>query len=776
MSTKSLSLTALPSKELTHWVDARGVSRDTLKEFHIAWTVHKGREWVVIPIPDAEGKTLFYKLKRPHDASPEQPKYIVYPKGSAAALYPIPYLHANLQHVFIVEGEPDALLLLSHGIETVCSTGGAGTFKEEWLSHFPKNIEATLCFDLDLAGRKGEEKVQRLLREQRPDIRFSHIRLPEDLGEGGDVTDFFRRCRETGADPLVAFQALRSPYETSQERKKGGGGNPSESMADKLLRLVTNGNCILFHDQFKETYARFRVDDHWEVWKTRSKQFKRWLGQLLWETEAAAATSETLSTVLNVLEARALFKGELITLENRIAWHEKAIWYDLGDKKCRAVRITSEGWEIIEEPPTLFRRFSHQEEQVVPVRGGSLQGLFLPFVNLADPTQRPLFLVYLVSCFLPGIPHPIPNLHGSQGAAKTTQARMLRRIVDPSKMEVLSFSSNAREFVQQLAHHYFAFFDNISDISDSISDLLCRAVTGEGVSKRELYTDDEDIIYTFRRCIGLNGINPAAKKPDLLDRSILLKLERIPEDKRREERVVLEEFNTVRPAILGAVFDALSAAMRLRESVQLARLPRMADFARWGCAIALALGYTQDEFLNVYYANIAEQHQEAIQDNPVAAAMKAFMDGRMEWEGSMSELHERLAEVAQSEKIDTHAKEWPKAANALSRRLNEAKTNLVEIGITFQSEKGTHGKRMVLILRAGESTADTATSPQNTEESDPFVDDTGGDAPALPIQTSLPVAPPSVSQIQAVEDDGGGSGDISSTPQTLREMGFFKKE
>lgn len=558
----------------------------------------------------------------------------------------------------------------------------------------------------------------------------------------------------------------------STHLKSSGSRVPKQ--ADKLLSLITDQNCSFFHDQYKEPHARFLAGDHYEVWKTRSKQFKRWLAYLLWESEEEGATAETLGTVLNVLEAKALFRGPLIVLENRIAWYEDALWYDLGDRKCRAVRISTNGWAIIEEPPILFRRFAHQEAQVEPVRDGTLD-LLLPFVNLADKTtQSVLLLVYLVSCFIPGIPHPIPNLHGSQGSAKTTLARMLRRIVDPSKMEVLSFPSNSREFVQQLAHHYFAFFDNISEITDSVSDLLCRAVTGEGVSKRELYSDDEDIIYAFRRCIGLNGVNPSAKKPDLLDRSILLKLERIPEEQRREERTVLEEFDAVRPQILGAVFDALSAAMRLRESVQLTRLPRMADFARWGCAIAQTLGYKQEDFLDTYYANIQEQHQEAIQENPVAAAVRAFMENRMEWKGSMSELLERLVEVTETEKIDTKAKEWPKAPNALSRKMNEVKTNLSEIGISIRNEKISQGKRIVIIQKAVENTDNTATPPLPAKESDPFADDTNGDIAEEVTQVPLPVPPPEIVRQQAREETSGDSGDISGTPQTLRDRGFFR--
>lgn len=571
----------------------------------------------------------------------------------------------------------------------------------------------------------------------------------------------------------LVFESIAKRQASQVTETKGGGGNCYIPQPVKILNLVTDGNCLLFHDQFKEPHAQFLVGDHREIWKTRSKQFRRWLAKLLWDTEHEGANSESLATVINVLDAKALYNGEQITLHNRIAWHEGAILYDLGDKPCRAVKITPEGWKIIEDAPILFRRYSHQEEQVLPVRGDSLKTL-MPFVNLADTEEHILLLAYLVSCFLPDIPHPIPNLHGPQGSAKTTLARILRRIIDPSKVEVLSFPSNRREFVQQLAHHYYAFFDNISDISDEVSDLLCRAVTGEGFSKRELYTDDEDVIYAFRRCIGLNGINPAAKKPDLLDRSILLRLERISEENRMEEKEVLASFDAARPAILGAIFDALSMAMRLRPSVILQRLPRMADFARWGCAIARALGYTQEEFLRIYYANIVEQHQEAIAENSVAAAMREFMETRpeREWEGTMSELLKLLAEAAANEKIDTGAREWPKAANVLSRRLNEAKTNLAEIGITIERDKGEHGRRRVLIRRVEKSIADIAAPPTEANGSHELAED----AMAMVQESPSMVSSPYSSQTKEEKTEGGGSDGISEGMSSLKNMGFFSQK
>ena len=151
-------------------------------------------------------------------------------------------------------------------------------------------------------------------------------------------------------------------------------------------------------------------------------------------------------------------------------------------------------------------------------------GELLRFVNLKDPQQKQLLLTYLVSCLIPNIPHPIPIIRGPQGSAKTTMLRFLLCLIDPSETEVLSFPSSRDQLIQQLRHHWAPSYDNLSFLRSDISDELCRAVTGAGFVKRELYTDDDDVIYQIRACVGLNGINNPASKPDLMERALVFAL------------------------------------------------------------------------------------------------------------------------------------------------------------------------------------------------------------------------------------------------------------
>lgn len=493
---------------------------------------------------------------------------------------------------------------------------------------------------------------------------------------------------------------------TDNEGKK----DPRLSQADQLVNLVNDDNCVLFHDQFKEPYAHLLVNDHWENHKIKSKLFSQWLSRLLWEKTGKAANPTSLQSALAVLKGKACFEGQEHHLDTRVVRRDEAIWYDLGTDQWQAVKITSMGWEVVNDPPILFCRYKHQQSQPIPQKtDASYIKKVEGFLNLAKPEYNILFLVYLASCFIPNIPHPIPIVFGPQGAAKSTLAKVLSKLIDPSSTGVSGMPSDQAELVRQLSHHWFIFFDNITAISTLASDLFCRAVTGEAFSKRELYSDDDDVIFAFQHCLGLNGINNCGQKPDLLERALLFRLESIPKRFRKSSFELWKRFEAERPNILGSIFTILAGAMKVKNSINLAELPRMADFTIWGCAITESIGLKHEAFLSAYNSNLNDQNDEAIQENPVALAIVRFMEHKVEWSGSASELLGELNTIADSEKLNAPGNGWPRVAHVLSRRLNEVKTNLAQVGISIAvPPKGPNGKRSIIMRNGRHDSADTA--------------------------------------------------------------------
>lgn len=474
---------------------------------------------------------------------------------------------------------------------------------------------------------------------------------------------------------------------------------PRSSQADVLLELIKPQGAKFFYDRLNNPFASIPIKKHWETWPLKSRQFRRWLSHIFWRAKGKALSSAAVDSVLGVLEGYSCFDGDQIELHNRIAEFKGDFIYDLSNSTWQVIRVSPKGWTIENCFPILFRRYTHQIPQVLSNGVGSDLQRLLDFINLADKSQQILMLVYVVSCFVPGIPHPIAVCFGPQGSSKTTFSKMLRSIVDPSCSPVLSIPRSVNDLLQQLDHNWLPIYDNIDDITREISDILCRAVTGEGSMKRVLYSDDEDMILSFQRCPILNGINIAAQRPDLLSRSIIFRLRPIGKDERKEERVLWENFNTAKPAILRGIFDALSKAMTIYPTITLKEMPRMADFARWGCAIAEALGSTQEEFLAVYGENIRRQNAEAIEANPVAAAVIFFMKFRAAWEGTASDLLKLLDAIASNERINLRRAGWPGGSGALVRRLHEVEVDLKEQGISLMPHK-TNGRKFIEIINA----------------------------------------------------------------------------
>lgn len=603
-----------------------------------------------------------------------------------------------------------------------------GELVKKSLPKFPKKKDASLLKDIkisDIVSKylKKIDEGHNYWRAYCPfhgDDKTPHLYVFESSNQWHCF-----RCKKHGFPVNFVMEKENFQYKDALKKLEELLGISLRSESEKtragdLVQYTQNGNVELFHDDVKEPYAKIKISDHWEIFALKDRGFKRWLTQQYYNDMGDVPNKDAVMGALGVIEAKAVFGGKQHSLHNRVCWHENAIWYDLGN--WEAIRITENAWDLIKDPPILFRRFQHQREHDVSAISRGNPRKILNFINIKDAGEQVLFLTHLVSCFVPGIPHPSLAVHGEQGSAKSTLLKIYKELVDPSAVKILSFPKDNTELVQLLSHHYFAPFDNVSYLSDWQSDALCRACTGEGISKRMLYTDDDDVIYTFMRCVALNGINLAVTKPDLLDRSILLQLESFPKGRRKSDRKFWAEFLQAKGEILGGLLDVLAKAMTIYPTITVEDPPRMADFCEWACAISEALGYGQQAFLDAYSLNIQFQNREAIEASPVGDIVLKFMDDQDEWEGTSSDLLTELELIADALKINIkRMKGWPKAPQTLSKRMNDIKTNLSKEGIFF--EKSRERTKRTLTLRKNKGNIVTTVTSSPSQSADAIKDD-----------------------------------------------------
>jgi hypothetical protein len=490
------------------------------------------------------------------------------------------------------------------------------------------------------------------------------------------------------------------------------------NQADRLIAYALENVQDLFVDQHGAPHALIAGEP-----VPLTSRCYSWLRRLMWEEEGRSVSGEYLKMAAGTLSAHAEFSGVSKVLHTRAAWHEGVLYYEL--RPGKVVRVSRGGWtfEASGATPVLFRRYVNLKALPDPKAGGSLDVLD-ELVNLKSERDRRLFKAYLITVSLEHVGRPIFNASGAMGSGKTTIGRVVKKTWDPTAPETVRF--DPRDFLQKAMHAYIVMLDNQNTIPEWASDTLCRFVTGEADSKRRLYTDDEDVIIELRRAVILNGINVPTDRGDVLDRSLVVELERIPDGERKTEEELWERFASEHPKLLGALFDALSKALALKTSLKLSRRPRLADWGEYAAAVYEVMGWGAQTFLSDWDEVVKLQNQTALDGSPVAQTIIKFMDGKEEYVGTSSELHKKLEGVAESLGVSVvRDRAWPKSARWLWRRIKEVLPLLVAAGI--EAARSEEKRGTVIALR--KTSVDDAT---NATTDDGSIDkpDTGGNTPS----------------------------------------------
>jgi hypothetical protein len=410
-----------------------------------------------------------------------------------------------------------------------------------------------------------------------------------------------------------------------------------------------------------------------------------------YEHTGTAASQSALADACAVLEGKAQ-RVDPTPLYLRVAEHDDALVLDLGDQSGRAVLITPDMWKLTDTPPVLFRRTALTGPLPEPVGGADFAGLW-DALNVAVRYQ-PVVLAVLVAALMPTIPHPVVLLTGEQGTGKSTATARLASVIDPSPAQLRKAPRDVDAWTTAAAGSWVVPLDNLSTVSEWLSDALCRASTGDGDVRRRLFTDSDLHVIAFRRVPLINGIEVGALRPDLADRLVHLGLDRIPDTARRREQQMAAQWAQAHPKVLGALLDLTVQVLAVLPTVQLEASPRMADFARVLAAVDLVC---HTGGLGTYLGLRDELAEDAVTSDPVLVALTRHVTG--EFTGTAGELATAI------HPRDEHGhplperqlpKDWPATPRALTAVLTRQAPTLRQLGWTIRRlERGTGGAPQV---------------------------------------------------------------------------------
>jgi len=486
-------------------------------------------------------------------------------------------------------------------------------------------------------------------------------------------------------------------------------GMPTASQATALAELAAEAE--FWHASDGTAYATIQVDSWREHWRLRSRPFMQWLVRRYFTAQRAAPYAAALTDALALLEARARFDGEQRQVFLRVAGHDGHIHLDLADRQWRSVVISPGRWSVVERPPVPFRRAKSMLALPQPRPGGSLT-MLRQFINVSDD-DWPLVASWLVAALLPTGPYPILFLHGEQGSGKSTQARVLRSLVDPNSAPLRAAPRELRDLALAAHNGWVISLDNLSRLPVWLSDALCRVSTGGGFATRSLKEDEDESVFDGQRPVLINGIDDLANRGDLLDRALLVHLPAIGPGKRRTEVEFWREFDECRPLIVGALIEAAATALARLPSIALPDLPRLADFAQWASAAEPSLGCAPGTIQRLYARHKVALDRAALEACPIVEPLFTIVS-EGPWRGTVAQLVRELEQRSGAK--ERPRRDWPRGFAQLSGLLRRLAPSLRAFGVEVEFvREGHRGARLIemRIATAPEKRKTSASSNQN---------------------------------------------------------------
>lgn len=474
-----------------------------------------------------------------------------------------------------------------------------------------------------------------------------------------------------------------SETDSDDDKKKG------PTQATKIVRLVEDSFDLYVSDE-KEAFAVAKQGPR--IVRLLGQDLRAEVADRYYSSTGSAPGRSSISEAFEVLQGRA-FRETPTSLALRVAEDRNRLVVDMGTPTGEVVLIEPYRWSVVLDSPVLFRRTALTLSLLEPELDGTQ-----PWSEIGNRLERlrahvsvedrdfSLLVAWLVAALFPTIPHPILVLQGGQGTAKSSTAKRLRTLLDPSSVPLQSPPHSLDDWPSKASGSWIVAIDNVSKVSPAFSDALCRAVTGDGFVTRRLYTNGDHAVVKFRRCIILNGIDLGAFAGDLADRAVMVETVPITTDARRSERDLENDWKHDGPIILGALLDLTSQVLAVLDDYDLDEMPRMADFARIVAAVDRVLGTTA---LETYAKQTETLADDVVDGNPVGTLLRTLVLETGSWTGTASSLLDELDRRAS----EPRPRSWPTSPRALSAILNRLEGPLAGIGITTERRRSTTRNR-----------------------------------------------------------------------------------
>ncbi|WP_297325601.1 hypothetical protein [Nitrosomonas sp.] len=456
----------------------------------------------------------------------------------------------------------------------------------------------------------------------------------------------------------------------SQTDPMQNGQGQRNSDADIILEVLDEKP--LLHD---EDADKTFIEDDERIYRIGSQPFTEWVSHKYFREFGRSVSESAIKQVAFTLTGHAKHDGIKKRVYIRAANHQDAIYIFMGDGDWQSIKVTASGWNLDSESHIKFWKPGSMLALPMPVSGGKIDDLW-EYLNISGD-YRLLVLAWMLEAFRSETPFPVLALNGLQGTAKSSTHKRIRQLIDPSGCDLRAAPKDIQDIYVSAGSNWIVSFENISRLSAQQQDALCTLATGGGFSTRTLYTNDDETTINVKRPVIINSIPVVITAQDLTDRVLNIELQRL--ETYRDEIEINAKFEAARPKLFGALLDLLVKTLAKLPYVKLNKPPRMADFARFGEAMAQAMGHEVGAFERIFKKNRNESVSRAMEASPVAVAVREMAENchsEVVFHGTVKQLYDRL-------KNDQHSLEsWPRSPRGLGDAIRRQTPALDSIGVS----------------------------------------------------------------------------------------------
>ena len=628
-------------KDAEEYLKKRGIPEIVYRDFdYLIFSYPKGKQLsfmkqplndtaIFFPVRNEKGEVIHvhYKLLHGRYYMPPGPKPVYLTKATANSV------------IVVVEGVFDALSVYTAGYRGAALLGHKITGNHD-LSIF-KDKPVVVMLDNDDAGKASVNSVASVLVKVAAEVKIATI--PSELGK--DANDILVKA---GADKLkgliqnaVVYEANAEPTtkqettmsnKTDEQQAKSSTNAETQEEADDKPKKESAGDSLTkkineIRASKTKVFIQRRAISNLVINDLLSHGYfcRTPIGELFYFDESAKELFELsdldfharLSRWYDFNPSEREFDFVIVELENLTRLDGKRVdvyrfahfdikqnvlytynnahqIYRLDGSNITLIDNGTENILFLKNPlgePFEYNHDSIQEGLFKKVMVASINFTIGASAPLQPEEQRQLYEYYLYSLFFPELlpAKPIEVLVGDKGSGKSVCQRKRGKLLYGERFNLKPIATDREDaFIATITNNHLASFDNVDSKITWLNDHLASASTGEEISRRKLYTTNEEINYPVNCFITLNTRTPQFKRPDVVDRSLILRTETI--ELKKSEGEIYQEVAEKRNALWSELLEKLNLVVATIQSNQEAFTTqhRMADWAKLAWNIAKA--------------------------------------------------------------------------------------------------------------------------------------------------------------------------------------------